>query len=401
LRRAVPGQKGNKYQYIKEAYKAFKKGNYSNASIILEKASGAGIGDAYAVFLLALSYLYNEEFARSETALNRLEKIDPVYPPLVQLRAFLALKSSASSDEAVSSYISALEKISSDKTLKKSLGKIEKDGDFYKLQKNAKIADFVDIPTPGKGISRVKYGAGRGSNKKEAERIILNRSGIIFVSLFIVFIISASALYFYSDKVLEFIGYGVSSGKNISGSGKIDMIQLSGSGYGLVNKVNKEASPEFYISGDQVRNDFNRARSLIKKGEMNRAILILNRIMNSNSSFVVKEKTEFLIRFIIESDEREYEKIKYDEIMLKPYLYRGAAVLISGQAVNVRDSAKGTGLSILVDFDGKNFKGAIDAFSENRVQVKDGDIIEATGIFYPEVGRTKRPFISVVSLKVE
>jgi tetratricopeptide (TPR) repeat protein len=401
LRRAVPGQKGNNYQYIKEAYKAFKKGNYSNASIILEKASGAGIGDAYAVFLLALSYLYNGEFARSETSLNRLEKIDSIYPPFMQLRAFLALKSSASPDEAVSSYISSLEKIPADKTLKRSLIKIEKNRDFYKLQKKAKIADFVDIPAPGRGNSRVKYGAGRGSNKKEAEGIISNRSGIIFVSLFIVIIISASVLYFYRDKVLELIDYGGSSGVNISGLEKIDMINLSGSGYGLVNKVSKEASPEFYISGDQVRNDFNRARLLIKEGEMNRAIIILNRIMNSNSSFIVKEKTEFLIRFIIESDERKYEKIKYEEIILKPWLYRGASVLISGQAVNVRDSAKGTGLSILVEFDGRNFKGAIDAFCKTPVQVKDGDTIEVMGVFYPEIGKNKRPFVSVERLMVK
>ena len=397
----MPGQKANKYQYIKEAFKAFKKGNYSNAAIILEKASGAGIGDAYAVFLLALSYLYSGEFAKSEISLNRLEKIDPVYPPFIQLRAFLALKSSASSDEAVSSYISALERISSDKTLKKSLGKIEKTRDFYKLQKNAKIADFVDIPSPGRESSR--FIDGRIPLRNGAYKIETKSSGlrIRIISLFIFSLICAAALFYYSDQVIQFFKYAKISGNSISGSDEIDMIQLSGSGYGLVNKVNKEASPEFYISGDQVRNDFNRARSLIKKGEMNRAILILNRIMNSNSSFIVKEKTEFLIRFIIESDEREYEKIKYDDIILKPYLYRGASVIISGQAANVRDTSKGTGLSILVEFDGKNFKGAIDAFCKNQVKVKDGDAIEAAGIFYPEIGKNKRPFVSVDRLLVK
>ena len=401
MRRAVPGKKGNNYQYIKEAFKAFKKGNYSNAAIILEKASGAGIGDAYAVFLLALSYLYSGEFAKSEISLNRLEKIDPVYPPFIQLRDFLALKSSAPSDEAVFSYISALERISSDKILKKPLGKIEKTGDFYRLQKNAKIADFVDIPSPGRESSRFKEDRilSRDGVRKSGTKLFRLRTGII--SLFILFLYCAAALFYYSDNVFQLINKGKSSGKSISGSDQIDMIHLSGSGYGLVNKVNKEASPEFYISGDQVRSDFERARVLIKKGEMNRAILILNRIMNSNSSFIVKEKTEFLIRFIIESDEREYEKIKYDEIMLKPYLYRGASISISGQAANVRDTSKGTGLSILVEFDGKNFKGAIDAFCKNQVLVKDGDAIEVSGVFYPEIGRNKRSFISVNSLKVE
>lgn len=401
MRRGLPEQKRSNYQYVKEAYRSFKKGNYSNSAIILEKASGAGIGDAYAVFLLALAYLYNGDFARSESSLFRLEKIDPVYPPFLQLRAFLALKSSASPEEAVSAYISSLEKIPGDKTLRKALNRIEKSDDFYKLQKNAKIAGFVDIPAPGKNSSRVLPGnAGREKRK-------LSAKGTSFSfrfkwALIILFLFSGCGiLFFYSGEITGFFDKKVNPGPGIPGSEKIDMVNLTGSGYGLVNKVSKEASPEFYVSGDQVRNDFYKARSLIKEGEMNRAILILNRIMNSNSSFIVKEKTEFLIRFIIESDERVYEKIKYEEIALKPYLYRGASVRISGQAANVKETVKGTGLSILVEFDGRNFKGAIDAFYNGSAMVKNGDSIEVLGVFYPEIGRNKRPFISVDRLSLK
>ncbi len=404
MRRTVPGKKRHNYDYVKEAYKSFKKNNYANAAIILEKASGAGIEDSYAIFLLALSYLYNGEFSRAEIALNRLEKSDPDYPPYIQLRSFLALKSSASSEEAISFYVSSLEKLPLDRTLKKSISKIENSADFYKLQKDAKISSFVKIPSLTRRSQR-GFSSGITSKYKVPERglkkyLFHSRAltGLLLVS---VLFLTAGVSYYYSDFILSFFSGNRVAGKKISGLEKIDMVSLSGTGYGLINKVSKEASPEFYISGDQLQSDFNNARNLIKKGEFNRAIVILNRIINSNSSFVVKEKVEFLVRFIIESDEKEYEKFSYDDIMIKPYLYRGASLNISGRAANVKESAKGTSFSLLVDFDGKNFKGAIDAFSKSALKVKDGDNILIKGIFYPDIGQNNRSFISVDMLSVK
>lgn len=404
MRRTIPGKKKHNYDYVKEAYKSFKKSNYANSAIILEKAAGAGIDESYAVFLLALSYLYSGEFSKAEIALNRLEKSAPYYPPFIQLRSFLALKSSASSEEAISFYISSLEKLPSDRTLKKSISMIENSNDFYKLQKNAKISSFVKIPSPGRGSLRASFTGGLTKNK-EIERgsgkYPFRSKALIGLFLIILLIFTAGLSYHYSDRIFSFFPGKRFSGKRISGLEKIDMVNLSGTGYGLINKVSKEASPEFYVSGDQLQNDFNKARTLIKKGEFNSAIVILNRIMNSNSSFVVREKVEFLIRFIIESEEKEYEKISYDDIMIKPYLYRGASLIIYGRAANVKESAKGTGFSLLVDFDGKNFKGALDAFCKSASDVKDGDNISIKGIFYPDIGQNNRPFISVDILSVK
>lgn len=404
MRKTVPGKKKHNYDYVKEAYRSFKKNNYSNAAIILEKASGAGIEDRYATFLLALSYLYNGEFSKAEIALKRLEKSAPDYPPFLQLRSFLALKSSASSDEAISFYVSSLEKLPLDRTLKKSISIIENSNDFYKLQKNAKISTFVKIPSPGRKSQRnlpAEIFSRYSEIEKGLDKHPFRSKALIGAFLLVILLFTAGVSYHFSDSIFSFFSGRSISGKKISGLEKIDMVNLSGTGYGLINKVSKEATPEFYISGDLLQSDFNKARTLIKKGEFNRAIVILNRIMNSNSSFLVMEKVEFLIRFIIESDEKEYEKFNYDDIMIKPYLYRGASLIISGRAANVKESAKGTGFSLLVDFDGKNFKGAIDAFCKSSSEVKDGDNILIKGIFYPDIGQNNRPFISVDLLSVK
>lgn len=401
MRRTAPAGKKYNYDYIREAYRSFKKGNYSNSVIILEKASGAGIDEPYPVFLLALSYLYNGDYAKAENALLKIERTDPRYPPYVQLKSFLALKGAVTPVEAVSFYISALEKLPADRMLKKGLLKIEKSPDFYKLQKSAKISSFVEIPSPGSGLfSFMKSGKGKlspgrgraGSAKTGVKLFIVSAAGVI--------ISAAAILYLYHDEIRIPLFKDRGSVEN-SFAEKIDMINLSGSGYGLINKVNRESTPEFYVSGDQLHKDFETARTLIKKGEFNKGIIILNRIMNSNSSYMVKEKAEFLIRFILESDDRRYESIEYPDITAKPYLYRGAAISIKGRSANVKHTAKGTGLSILVGFDGRNFIGALDAFYKEKSEVKDGDDIEVSGIFYPHIGENKGPFISIESLTVK
>ena len=215
MRRTVPGKKRHNYDYVKEAYKSFKKNNYANAAMILEKASGAGIENSYAIFLLALSYLYNGEFSRAEIALNRLEKSDPDYPPYIQLRSFLALKSSASSEEAISFYVSSLEKLPLDKTLKKSISKIENSADFYKLQKDAKISSFVKIPSLTRRSQR-GFSSGITSKYKVPERGLKKYlfhlralTGLLLVS---VLFLTAGVSYYYSDFILSFF-----SGNRVAG----------------------------------------------------------------------------------------------------------------------------------------------------------------------------------------
>jgi len=404
LKRTAPAKRKYNFNYIKEAYRSFKKGNYSNSAIILEKASGAGIDEPYLVFLLALSCLYCGDYAKAENVLLKIEREDPFYPPYIQLKSFLALKSALSPEEAISSYISSLEKIPSDKMLKKALVKIEKTSDFYKLQKSAKITSFVEIPAPGKGVfSYFKSAAGGLLTGKGTGRERPLNSGLrpILLLLIVIFISAAALVYFYFDEIDGLVFKDQDSSRVIAGTDKIDIINLSGSGYGLINKVNRDVTPEFYVSGDQLHKDFETARNLIKKGELNRAIIILNRIINSNSSYMVKEKVEFLIRFILESDERKYESIEYKEIMAKPYLYRGVSLTLKGRSANVKQTAKGTGFSLLIGFDGKKFEGALDAFYKEKVNIKDGDDLEAAGIFYPHIGENKRHFVSIETLTVK
>ncbi|NCU33383.1 MAG: hypothetical protein EOM23_10760, partial [Candidatus Moranbacteria bacterium] len=257
MKRTASAAKKYNYDYIREAYRSFKKGNYSNSVIILEKASGAGLDEPYPVFLLALSYLYSGDYTKAENALLKIERTDPRYAPYIQLKSFLAMKGALTPVEALSAYISALEKLPADRMLKKGLLKIEKSADFYKLQKSARISSFVKIPSPGgKGFSFFKSSKGEFSSKKE--RGVSVKTGVKLSILMVTAIIISTAvfLYFYYDEIERMVFREQNGSRVIAGADKIDMINLSGSGYGLINKVNRDVTPEFYVSGDQLHKDF-------------------------------------------------------------------------------------------------------------------------------------------------
>lgn len=140
----------NRFHHLHEAYSSFKKKNYINAVIILDKLKDTGREDQYTLFLLAVSLLYSNSFTVANSVMEKIQRISPSYTPFIQLKTFLALKSSSSREEAISAYISALERNSSDRLLRKGLHAVESTSDFYRYQKEAKISDLVYIPKPGK-----------------------------------------------------------------------------------------------------------------------------------------------------------------------------------------------------------------------------------------------------------
>jgi len=393
----------NTFHHLHEAYRSFQKKNYTNAIIILEQVKDSGQEDYYALFLQAVSLLYSNNFSAANNMMEKIQRINPSYTPFIQLKSFLALKSAVSREAALAAYVSGMEKNSSDRLLRKGLRAVEEAPDFYKYQREVKIADLVSIPKPGKRdlfsesdryARRIQVSRGRGSIFPDIKPF--------YAAIFLLVIITAAALttfYIYRDK-LNFGNNSESVKLSSDSLNKIDMIDISGSGYGIINKINQEKTPEFYSSGDALLGDFNEARLLVKKGLFNRAIIILNRIANSNASFPVKEKSDFLIRFIMESYDRIYEEIDLKQINEKPYLYRGSAVKYTGKAANVKETKAGTAFSIMIGFDGNNFKGICEVYDSSKGMVGNGDIVEVRGLFILNIGKSTAPYITAEKVSV-
>lgn len=394
-----PGNR-NTFRHLHEAYRAFKKKNYTKALIILERAGDSGREDHYALFLQALCHLYSNNFTAANSVMEKIQRISPAYTPFIQLKSFLALKSSTSREGAIQAYISALEKNSSDRLLRSGLQHVEESPDFYKYQKEAKITGLVYVPKPG---GRDKPGnlfrLRDGINIKRVRRhgfkplkIIVFVTAIILSAAVAAAVIIWGRTYFFHDKNTVRL--------DRDSINKIDMVDISGSNYGLINRISQDKTPEFYASGETLISDFTEARMLVKKGLFNNALLILNKIANSNASYPVKEKSDFLVRFIMDSPERVYEDIDLKQIEAKPWLYRGSAVKFTGRAVNVRETKNGTSMSVMIGFDGSGFRGICEVFNQSTGIVSNGDTVEVMGVYILSIGSRAAPYVSADRIKV-
>lgn len=391
----------NAFRYLYEAYRAFRKKNFTKAIIILERVKDSGHEDHYTLFLHSLCLLYSNNFSAVHPAMEKIERISPLYTPFIQLKAFLALKSSTSREGAIQAYISALEKKSSDRLLRSGLKQVENAKDFYKYQKEARLTDLVYVPKPGDrdkpgNLHQLKDRVLIRPAWRQAFRplkiILLVSLAVLSVTVAVIFITWGRDYSFYHDKNAVKL--------DRESQNRIDMVDVSGPAYGLINRISQEKTPEFYASGEALLRDFSEARVLVKKGFFNKALLILNKITNSNASYPVKEKSDFLVRFIMDSPERLYEEIRLNDINAKPWLYRGSAVRLTGKAVNVRENRNGTSFSVMIGFDGKNFSGICDVFNPATGIVSNGNTVEIMGIYIMSVGSRSAPYVSAEKVRV-
>ncbi len=392
LKNARSKSSRNSFSFVNEAYRSFRKKNYENAVIILEKGYSSGETNSYALFLLAVSLIYSNNFSRAGIILEQIQRLDPLYEPFLQLKSFLSLKSAISREEAMHVYVSSLEKIPADRMLRKALRILEESKNFSAFQKSVKIHELVDIPSPAKRrAGKRNSGALRSqSPRNRRSRVLI----IIFVSTLSVSAIIAGSFPLYKPYLLS----RMSSGKHETATSgiaeKVDMVDIGGAGYGVIDRINTVKKPEFYASGDLVVSDFNEARRLLKKGEFNKGVIILNRIINSNASFMIKEKCEFLIKYVMDSDEREYEEIEVAKLNEKPYLYRGTSLKLTGRVANVKQEKGGKSFTLMVGYDGNNFKGISLVFDPRSTNINNSDIVTVKGLFITGMGKSNIPYIS-------
>ena len=296
---------------LKDVFQAYKKKKYGDAETILKTILENNPKDPYPYFLQAVLCLFLDRFSGTHNMLDRIEKIDGDYTPAVQLRAFMMMKAATSREQAISVYADRIRKYPEDKSLQKGLRSIQNTDDFPVFQKHVHLKHFVNIPSPPKNIrddfSRPRPG-GVAGKRRLRERAAPRRSFKLKLPFSILVIIVLTGVlswagYFFFKKFRT---------EKLQGDRHVETlasVELPPSDYRLLNRINRKRTPEFYISPQAVKKDFNRSRHLIKKGRYNEAVLILNRIYNSNATFPVREKSDFLIRFIMDVDHRSYESV--------------------------------------------------------------------------------------------
>ncbi len=382
-------KKINSRDLVKEAYRYLVKKKYTHAVILLEKVSVSERKHPYPFFLLAVAYLYNNKLSRASELISRLKIYHPDFIPVLHLEAFLSLKAAPDLKHVLGRYIELNSLYPGDAHIHRGLRLIKNSRDFSRLQKEAKLHDYVEIPKPKlflKELKKVKY----DNSKSREENIKRFQISLLIYSIIVVAIVSYG---FYKGVLVRFFS---NEEVVVKHEREIDMVHLGGSSYDLLKKVNREMTPEHYVSTAKLKEDFIKSKRLIKTGKYNEALLLLNRINSSNVNYDVKEKTNFLIKFVTGIEDRVFENIPYENLKNKTHLYRGAAISWKGRIANFKKRERGAIFTLLVDYKNNDrFKGTAEIYSELKEnEFKNGDMVEVRGVFISSIGKNGRIYLS-------
>jgi hypothetical protein len=372
---------------IKEAYKSFRKKKYRDSILLLEGVIDSGERDPYPYVLFALSLLLTNQFSRADSALKRLRMIDPEYRPYLHLDLFLFLKSAATLESVVSRYVNVLNRYPEDRYVAKMLRYLRDVRDFNDFQKKARLQDFVYLPKPQKSAFAAGHRDTVDRGKASGKRVLLL---IVVISMAV---LAVAILYPNRRTLYEYIrGEKVSDAKRVR---DIDRINLGFSRYNLFTKINRKKTDIFYHSNESVERDFNSAKHLIKKGAYNNALMLLNKLNNSNVNLMVKERVEFLIKFILDVDERNYQAVSYHKVVKTPFLYKGFAIRWTGKIANLRRKDGRLFFNLLVGYRDVNiFSGVTDVYAEEDVEeIENGDIVEIKAVLINIIGDERRLYL--------
>ena len=367
--------KGKK-RLIKDAYTAYRKKRYAEAAAVLDNILKSGDRDPYVKTLLAASYLRSGRIDRAASLVEQAVREESGYLPADKISAFLYMKSAPDRESAASAYASIISKHPEDRSLKKAMRRIVTEPDFPSFQKKALLSDFAEPPEPSS--VEISDHRRRGGRVVSAGPSLRKKAFLLLTVTVLSFVLFVGSYFFFRNYSELF------DGPSKTDFTPVELATISGSEHDIERGAPEKAHREFYADSARLNEDYDRARHLIKKGSPNEALVILNRIMNSNASFSVKERADFLIDFISAMDERTFEKFDLSELSEKPYRYRGVAVNTSGKVANLRRRQNGYTFTLLLDYRERDrFSGTADVFYETgKVDFENGSIVDMDAVFF-------------------
>lgn len=355
----------------------------------------SGVKEPYAFFLLALSYLFTDRLHRVDETLRRVRIADPNFLPGVQLELFLGLKSAEDAGGALSRYMDGLQRFPKDRLIQRAVRALQGASDFGSFQRRARLQDFVYIPRPGAGarsrtFTPVMRRRSAGPSRRWVLLAILVPAAILCTVYFFLPEIRSGLARLADRKEARRVDFS-----------KIDMISLDGGRYDLIDRIGRERTAVFYYSNEEVLGDFQKARSLLKGEKQHEALVLINRLLNSNANFTVKERAMFLREFLMALEERQESPITFTDAAGSPYLYKGAVVRWRGRVANLKRKDGKMLFHLLVDYSEKNrFAGIAEVYSgKDYAGVSNGSDVETRAVFNSTLGSDNRIYLVAEDVK--
>jgi len=118
-------------------------------------------------------------------------------------------------------------------------------------------------------------------------------------------------------------------------------------------------------------------------------------------NFVVKEKVDFLIKFVIDLEDRDFEEVPVALVNENKYRYRGYAIRWKGRIERARERGESQVLTIRLESTGDELSGEADVYSGKIIPGLGNDSrVLLEGVIVDFIGKDRRPYIVSRSLKV-
>lgn len=318
-----------KIKTLHYAKKCFKKGQYQNAIKILEPQVFSYRDDFDFYYILGMSCLYIKDFSGAQSYLRRALQISPGELSIMLGLAVVHLRRSQTS-ESIRIWLDVLDKDPKNIYAKKALKLVKKADAFEKVPEN-----FLE---------------------NNLYKLVPYKKGVLVQKITKTFVIAAV----FSFVVAGVIFLGVPFVKNMA---KVEdpypQLVISRNLEDVIGTTEGEAVIE--LSGREIVKTFEDAKSLFFENKDNLARIEVNRLLFSNASVDVKEKTTLLDSYLTEPDFRHFENIiEYRDLIEKPYLYNNCYVLWTGKITNIRVFETSVSFDFLVGYEtGKVLQGII------------------------------------------
>ncbi len=168
------------------------------------------------------------------------------------------------------------------------------------------------------------------------------------------------------------------------------------------NLIMPNADEAFYYFNDkELKNSFIKIKRYIYKGKINRAIVLLNKIMYSNALPQVKERFRLLYKFIETPDPLSLDyNPQFYEIVKDPIAYKGVYVLWSGRIANLIKGKDTVEFDLLVNYiDEDTIAGIAHVKLAGKYYIENKMKVQVFGKYEGYDKKTGKLFIDGILLK--
>ena len=359
---------------LHEAWRLFRRRRYRETLLALQRIPAGGRASMFTDYLSAMCMLHLDLYDRAFELITRASRQYPDEPVFDEMTAYLHLKS-AENSEVFTAAIVQLGLTERSLRIRRLFEYALKSEDFISFQKRVRINECVSKIHPPRNlfvfdVKKIISVLNKGRSRKN-----------VLLLLAAVFISAAAVLVISTGQYFESIFGRL---RTVGGKGETDVLfgedDLALKRYPVID-ISASQQKYQYRSSDRVLSDYASARQKVKHGDYNNALIIVNRLMNSNASVQIRERASFVKKFILAQEDRIPAGIKTEDLLKDPLLYNGVITVIKGKTANIKTKNGTTSLNLLVDFKGGNFKCMAEVLFNKDIIVEDNVIIDIECMF--------------------